>query len=465
MQSTSKSAQLAEAKKLADQGKNKEAWDIVEPMMFENPNDALVVMLGAYIMHKSERFSMAYYLAHEALRLGPEHVHCWMEAGMAAKYIWQMEEAKQNYRKAIAMSEDSELKAINYSNLASCFIEEGKFREAEPICQSALKYNPAHRKAQANYGLCLMARGDWSGWDWYKYCNDTPMRKRIQIGTEQEWDGTKGGVVLVCPEQGLGDEVSFASMFPDLIRDSGSVVIECNAKLGGLFRRSFPDAKVYGTRQFGRWGWNEVDMHPDYSISAGELGRFYRRSKEAFPGTPYLVADPDRRTMWRALFDSRKKPTIGIAWTGGLYETGNKLRRLSLEQLLPVFESIDAHWVSLQYKPAGEEIKAFREKYPHIDLVEYPYATLTQDYDDTAALVAELDLVICMQQAVLHLAGALGKECWGLIPRRSLWRYGESGDSMVWYNSVKLIREDRDGWAKPIERVANALRARERKAA
>jgi tetratricopeptide (TPR) repeat protein len=120
-----------------------------------------------------------------------------------------------------------------------------------------------------------------------------------------------------------------------------------------------------------------------------------------------LVLDVDRRL--EGLFKKKKKPVIGLAWRGGIPKTGAKYRQWDLEQLLPILQSVDAHWVSLQYKSAAKEIEAFRRDHPEIDLVEYPHATLTNDYDDTAALVSALDQIVCMQTAVTHRRLYLGQ--------------------------------------------------------
>ena len=138
--------------------------------------------------------------------------------------------------------------------------------------------------------------------------------------------------------------------------------------------------------------------------------------------------------------------------------TGEKFRTLSLEQLKPLLSSVDAHWVSLQYKDASKEIEEFKKKNPSIDLVQYSWATLTKDYDDTAALVSEVDMVICIQTAVAHLSGALGKECLVLLPKNSQWRYGSYGD-IPWYSSVKVFRQrSLQDWNGPLGEVIGKLR-------
>jgi hypothetical protein len=132
---------------------------------------------------------------------------------------------------------------------------------------------------------------------------------------------------------------------------------------------------------------------------------------------------------------------MGIAWSGGLRHTGSQFRRLSLDELYPILRSVDARWVSLQYTDASTEIDAFRKKHPEIDIVQYPWATLTDDYDDTAALVSQLDRVISVDTAVVHLAGALGKECIVMLHKYSQWRYGDTLTTMPWYKSLSVVRQ------------------------
>jgi ADP-heptose:LPS heptosyltransferase len=152
--------------------------------------------------------------------------------------------------------------------------------------------------------------------------------------------------------------------------------------------------------------------------------------------------------MWKSLFASKGKPVIGVAWSGGTWANAGRHRQMPLAEWAPLFEAVDAHWVSLQYKSAAAEIVG-------TPVVEYPYATLTKDYDDTAALVAACDLVICVQTSVGHLAGALGVPAWVLVPKQTQWRYGEDYTDTPWYRSVKLYRAH-TGW--PIQTLTADLR-------
>jgi hypothetical protein len=322
-------------------------------------------------------------------------------------------------------------------------------------------------KNRANLGLALLGVGKWEeAWPLYTEISgrDKSSRK-MQYVDEPTWDGSKGKSIVVYEEQGIGDAISFASVIPDVLKDA-AVVMDVRIELEGLFQRSFPEATVYGSfsgigkvgQELGVYWEDWRSKHKiEASIPIGGLPRFYRPTPESCPGTPYLVPDETKVLQWQTKLRTGK-PVIGIAWSGGMEHTGAANRRWTLEQLLPVFRSVDAVWVSLQYKDASEEIEAFKAKHPEIDLRQYPEATLTDDYDDTAALVMACDMVFSMQTAVIHLAGAIGKECWCFVNKHSQWRYGPNTQtSLPWYESVRLFRNI-DGW--PLEQAAGELRAK-----
>lgn len=374
--------------------------------------------------------------------------------------MYRFEEANECFRKALenvgtAKNRDAARSTI-YVNWASLKASEGAWSECMALAKKALEFNPDSPKGKANLGLAYLALGYWKeGWPLYdNLIGLDKSRKLIKYKDEKFWDGTPGKTVVIYPEQGLGDEISFASMIPDAIETNAKTIIECEPRLTALFKRSFPRAEVHGTR------WNEgVDwtaQQIDYSCPSGALGKHFRPTQESCPGTPYLVPDPEQVTMWSALFREKGKPVIGVAWSGGVSWTGDRNRFWTLDELLPVFKSVDATWVSLQYKDASGEISAFREKHPEIDLRQYDYGTLTDDYDTTAAIVASLDMVFSMQTAVIHLAGALGKECWCFVNKNSQWRYGPPDrKSIPWYKSVRLWRW-KDGW--PLKEAAQELK-------
>jgi len=411
----------------------------------DNPDHPGYLLIASQLHDKTKRLTIAYQFAHRVTRIAPHVAEGWLNLGRLNDEMYRFEDAHACYQRALTECKRKELRCLILVNLSGLSITEGNWAEAERFARLALGIDPTNRKAHANLGTACLAQKKWrEGWDGYSYILGLENRKIFQFADEPQWQGEKGKSIIIYGEQGLGDEICFASMFWDAIAVSRKTVIECNPKLQGLFRRSFPKAKVYGSRWCKEVVWDEEDTHPDASVSSGALGALYRQKTSDFPGEPFLVADPERTAAWRALWqqkisNGKRKPAIGLAWTGGVQWTAKKFRTWTVADLHPITRAIDAHWVSLQYEDAADEIAGS-------PIVQYPQATLTKDYDDTAALVASLDLVITMQTAVAHLAGALGKPCIVFVPDTGQWRYGSSdGTTTPWYKSVHVVHQ-RGNW-------------------
>lgn len=439
---------LFEAKELAESGKYADAWRIVSPHLDAEPNDPKALLLASFMLEKQGQSALAYQVCKQLTTQFPQNPIAWVNLGKCCDSLWRMDEAEAAYHRALTQVKagDSDTKVTIYTNLSALFLQLGQFEKARTWAEKALKIDPAHLKARHNVGLCQLAAGEWAhGWKQYEASVGSPQRIAWNYNGESTWKGEANGTVVVYGEQGIGDEICAASMLGDAVKRASRVIVDCDARLKGLFARSFPLAKVYGTRNRKELNWDAQDQDIDYSIASMQLGAIFRNSAEEFTGEPYLTPDPDRVLMWKALWASKGKPAIGIAWTGGVKETAAMYRRWDHEQMAQIMRTIPAHWVSLQYKDASAELDEFRAKYPDIDIAQYKGATLSQDYDDTAGLVASLDGVVAMQSTAVHIAGALGVPCAAGIPKTSQWRYGASGDSMPWYRSVRLFRQERFG--------------------
>jgi thioredoxin-like negative regulator of GroEL len=442
---------IEEIKRLSESGKYQEAMEAANEVLADNFDDSLAIFFLAYCLLKTERFGLAYNLFRRCADLNPSKSEPWNNAGMCHQETWNLEDAEKCFRKSLQLEPEN---AAAMQNLALIYVNKCLPDEALKWISRAEKTNQPTWQALDNKALALLMKGEWKeGWACYRATAGRDKVRQLRAYKEPEepmWTGERGRVVIYGT-QGLGDELSFASCIPDAMKKA-EVIIDCDHRLEGLFKRSFPEAKVYGTR-FKDVTW-EAEI--DYSIPSDCLPSIFRNSTEEFPGTQYLRADPERRIQWRALFDTLKRPTIGIAWTGGRKNTGRKKRSLTLDDLEPILRSIDATWVCLEYKDRSEEIESFKKK-TGIHIHEWKRATQTQDYDDTAALVAELDCVVSVTTAVIHLSGALGKDCYCLVPNLPRWFYKVEGDSMPWYKSVRLYRQTKGGtW--PIQDIANLLK-------
>jgi Tfp pilus assembly protein PilF len=413
-------------------------------------NNALALFMAGYCMMRTERFGLAYNLFRRCSQLQPDRSEPWNNAGMCHQETWNLDDAELCFRKALQL-EPNNTAAIQ--NLALIYVNRCLPEEAMKWVRRAETAGTVSWECMDNKALALLMLRQWrDGWQAYSQTAGRHKQRQLRFYNtpeEPRWQGEPGAVV-VYGVQGIGDEISFASCIPDMKAD---VIIDCDHRLEGIFRRSFPKAEVHGTR-FRDRDW---ERHVDYSIPIDCLPHLFRNDDHEFPGAPYLVADPERRLQWRALLDTFRRPVIGIAWNGGINNTGKKKRSLGLSQMLPIMKAIPATWISLEYRDRTDQIRQFREE-TGIEILDYPRATRTDDYDDTAGLVAELDLVISVTTAVVHLSGALGKDCWCLAPNKPRWFYGLEGD-LPWYKSVRMFRQAKNGtW--PIEDVEKLLKLR-----
>ena len=403
---------------------------------------------------KTEAVGMAYQCLRRAADIFPGEAAIWQNIGKCFHEIQEIEKADEFFRVALKCKP-------NFHNalegLSMTHLDRGRFGEAIEYCNRSLAENPDSVESKTNRGMGYLALRRWrEGWrDYAVNLGHEKNRRIIQYGEEVPWDGTKGLSVAVYGEQGIGDEISFASVIPDLVRDSKRVVIECDARLKGLFRRSFPTCEVHGTRYIKnpRPEWRD-EANVDSSVAMAGLCNFYRNEDKDFPGEPYLVPDPEMALQWRALLKSLgDKPKIGLAWQGGLPHTGRKRRTITLDTLSPLFK-YDADWVSLQYVD-NDDIEKAEEKYG-VKIHDWAWGNRFADYDQTVALISELDLVISVCTTVVHAAGGLGKECWCLVPAFPMWRYLAKGSEFPWAKSVSLYRAKGTEW--PVHLLMGRLR-------
>lgn len=419
------------------------AHDICNDALRDNPNDVLALFLVGNIYAKAERFGPAIAVFERCTRLAPKRDEAWNNLGMAYQECGMRVEAREAFKRAIDLTP----KPSYYANLAVTYLTEGDHAAAKQYAKRALKMEPGHDGAWTTLGFASLATGDWQeGWKGYAHSLGGRFRKEVKIGDEPRWDGSPVKSLFVYGEQGLGDEIMYASCLADIPNET-AVTLECDKRLEGLFRRSFPRIEVHGTRRE-QAAWAE-GREFDAGAPIGDLPMHFRPTPDACPKTPYLVADPERRLQWRALFDSwGRKPVIGLCWSGGRHNTQKKERKVGLEAFRGLIQSTDAHFVSLQYTDAQQEIEATGLPVRHIQR-----AVQSPDYDDTAAFVAECDLVIGIHTTVHHLAGALGVPSVILVPSRCMWQYA-TGDRLAWYAQQPFHRQRKDEtWADCLRRL------------
>jgi tetratricopeptide (TPR) repeat protein len=347
----------------------------------------------------------------------------------------------------------------------------GQYDQPLALLREAIDKSPDDPWIQGHLAQLLLRGGEYAdAWKYYDYrWQAEETRKGMERGfAPAKWNGESltGRHLLLISEQGLGDEIMFASVFAEAIAQAAHCLIECDERLTGLFRRSFPSATFFGVRKSAERGWFRKlgealpNLPPfDCWTAAGSWAGSQRRRAAQFPRHKgYLQADPVRVARWRArLEELGPGRCIGLSWRGGTVATNRDARSLQLEQLRPLLETGATHFISLQYGDCAAEVLGFTSA-SGIAVHHWPEAL--EDYEETAALIMALDLTISVCTAVVHLAGALGRPVWVLAPQVAEWRYGRDGTTMIWYPSVTLFRQNQDNaWAPVVSQVQQALAA------
>jgi Flp pilus assembly protein TadD len=394
-----------------------------------------------------------------AIELNPEFTAAHSTLGhMLIHQTGDFERGAAHIRQALAISPADPDVLCNYSAVLT---QEGRAGEALEICQQLLTAHPDMQEARLNRALARLKLGSfaeaWPDYEARKLARGNYVPRALSL---PEWNGEslRGKKLLIYAEQGLGDQIMFASCVPDVLAQAEHCIIECAPQLVPLFARAFPSATVESQAQ-GDASLTRLAQASgvEYQVAIGSLPAQFRRHLPDFPRhARYLRAEQARAALWKNRLDALGPGLkIGISWYGGAPSTRGASRSTQLAEWLPILQHTACHFVNLQYGNAGDELRALSREQ---SIVIHDWREAIGNYDETAALVTALDLVITVQTALVHLAGALGKPAWVMVQAGCEWRYGERGESMPWYPGVRLLRQPRPGdWHSVILRVAQDL--------
>lgn len=393
-----------------------------------------------YCLHLSGRYDDALSAYNQTLAVSPLHVAAWNNRGNTLLKLHHYEEAAESYSRALQLEPDLHDARIA---LATCFQALGLVNEAMSACNEVLGAAPEHAEAHWNRSLLLLLNGEYrEGWQeyewrWKKRDFTSPSRSFNQPC----WQGEDitGRIVLVHAEQGFGDTLQFCRYIPLLSARGARVVLECHAPLVSLMARVAGVAGVIPTGGIpGRY-----DLHVPLLSLPGIFGT----SLENIPNNaPYLAPPPDRLPFWRALTGNENYLRVGLCWSGKSYPDPG--RSCPADQLAPLAAMDGVVFYSLQLGREGA-----------LPFAMIDHTNLIRDFADSAALIAQLDLVITVDTAVAHLAGAMGKPTWVLLPYSPDWRWLLNRDDSPWYPSLRLFRQScRGSWQDVIQRVKSTLR-------
>ncbi len=399
-----------------------------------------------------------------ATELRPGLHTAWLNLGMVLQDQGRLDDALKALEKAHALvPQDADVIAA----LSATWLRRGDAARAISCAEQGLQQDPENadvRLALAHAQLALQRFEEgWPNYEARLRSNATPFEP-LPMPLCDAGDLARK-TVLVQREQGLGDEIMFASCLNEFASSGATCVVHCDRRLVSLFRRSFPQLEVIGSLRELEAEDGSLRRAIDCWVPIGSLPGRYRRTRADFArAAAFLRADAQKAALWRErLAALGPGPKVGIAWRGGLYKTGRAMRSLSLEALQPLLGVPGARWINLQHRVHADELEQMRAGHG-VQIAHWDDALA--DLDETAALMLGLDLVITVCSTVVHLAGALGRPVWTLTPHAPAWRYLFDGDSMPWYPDVRLFRQRSEGdWRDVVTRVAVALHARQAGAA
>lgn len=383
-----------------------------------------------------------------ALQIDPTHVRALCNLGNALRDGGSHGEAEDAYRQAIELNPGH---ASAWANLATLLHDQGRTEAAEASYRQALALRPEDAGSRLNLGLLLLAAGRFEeGWPLYEARHENLPQLPFA-----RWQGEalSGRSILLWPEQGFGDEIQFARYAP-LLKAHGAarVSLACRPQLANLLSTLAGVDAVIPLQ-----GSVELPRHDYWSPLLSVPMHLGTRADSIPAGQPYLSAPAGQRAIWQARLPGGR-PRVGLVWKGSTEHRNDRQRSLpGLATLAPLWRVPGIDWISLQ-KGAGEDEAAS----PPAGQPLLHLGGDIRDFADSAAIVAGLDLLICVDTAIAHLAGALGRPCWLLLPQRGIdWRWPRSGVSAPWYPGyLRLFQQPADG-GRPaqIEALVRALAA------
>jgi hypothetical protein len=397
------------------------------------PDHAEALHMLGLLAHQSGHHDVALGLIGRAVVLVPNDAGCFANLCDVHRVLGRFDEAVAAGNRAIALRPGF---AIAHNNLANALMDMGRFDEAIAACRRTLELIPDDPEAKWNHSLLLLLGGDFQrGWPLYEARWDTDRLRASKRDFRQPmWDGSplNGQRVLLHSEQGFGDSIQFIRYAPLVAKSGGVVVVECQPSLAGLFATVEGVSKVVGDGE----PLPPFDLH----VPMLSLPFVFKTEPETIPSkVPYLAIDPARGQFWRDwLGDDGSRLKVGLVWAGRTSNFQQGMRAIQLRQLLPLLDVSGVNFVSLQMDGRAGQIfdtpgaSNIRDPREHIG-----------DFADTAALIAQLDLVITIDTAVAHLAGALGVPLWVMLPFAPDWRWFLHREDSPWYPTARLFRQQR----------------------
>ena len=414
-----------------------------------SPEDRDALMASGACQLAQGKYAEAEAVLRRAIERDPQNAAAHTNLGLALIRQDRHEEAIECYESAARLETAYGQEADGWLNLAIALADAGRLDEALRMFESSLAERPG-AMAHFNYALALLRFGRLTeGWRHYEFRwqMQPSLSRRLRVSAPV-WSGQDltNKTLLLRVEQGFGDTIQFLRYAPKLKALGATVIVRVQAGLEELARGFAGIDHVLAQ--------GEESPIFDFYAHTLSLPRVFGTDLDSVPAEiPYLHVDSPRAAAWLRRIPHDNRPRVGIIWGGDPGHLKDRYRSTLLASWRPVLGVPDIRFFSLQKGPRTSELAAMREE----DIVDLDSAL--ENFADAAAAIDELDLLICVDTAPAHIAGALGKPVWVLLPTPCDWRWLDGRDNSPWYPSMRLFRQTRRGeWSDVFSRVAAALR-------
>lgn len=423
-----------------------EAEELYKKILKNNPNNLAVLNNLSSIYNYKKKHDQAKNLLEKVLKQKPDYIEALNNYGNALKGLNSFEEALIVYKKTLKIKPDF-IDAIN--NMGNCLTSIGRLDEAMECFKKALSVNPNHVNSKWNLGLLQLLVGDFeNGWLNYE------CRKKMNIvnnnyikSHNKEWDGQaslKNKKIYIYKEQGLGDYIQFSRYLLSLKKLGAHIILDTPYSLKKLIKSLEINFDFIDELK---------DQTFDFYLSIMSLPFVFKTNLKTIPKQiPYLFADKNKDILWNKKIKNDNKK-IGLCWSGNSKNLNLLNRNIPLKKLIPILE-LPYLFHSLQIEIEENEKKIINQYKNFFD-----HRNEIIGFDNTAALINNLDLVITIDTAIAHLAGALGKKVWILLPHIPDFRWLLKNDQSPWYASAQLFRQSKlNNWDDVVTIVKKNLK-------
>lgn len=383
----------------------------------------------------------------QAIALNSENPKAHLNLGIAYKELGKYDEALESFKTAIKIKPDY---AMAYYNSGNIHLAKGKYNEAMDYYKKAISIDNEYAEAHWNIALLNLMFGNftegWKEYEWRWKLGNLAIKRTFD---KPQWEGSdiNGKTILIYTEQGFGDTIQFIRYVPLIAKRGAKVIVECEKELVTLLQN------VEGIRAI----FFKESQLPEFDFYCPllSLPLIFNTTVETIPSEiPYINVDPELSQKWHNKILNNSKLNVGLAWAGNPDLRRDYNRSYTFDVLSQLLKNLDINFYSLQKGEASYQIFSSPEGEKILD-----YTDELNDFRDTAAFIQNLDLVISADTAVAHLAGALGKSIWTLIPFVPDWRWMLNREDSPWYPTMRLFRQPSIGdWKSVIDMVEEELR-------